>query len=140
MARYIDADLLIKNIVKIEDLRTLSTKTIGEAISNTPTADVVEVRHGKWESFEIPHMMRCSECGVSDLDIHRTKFVFCPYCGARMDGTPKEIGADKPKTTCLNCKHLMFSDMYGECNKQLRIVNPSDTCEYAEPKERGVDK
>lgn len=41
------------------------------------------------------------------------------------------------KITCLNCKHLMFSDMYGECNKQLRIVNPSDTCEYAEPKERG---
>ena len=46
-------------------------------------------------------------------------------------------GADKPKVTCLNCKHLMFSDMYGECDKQLRIVNPSDTCEYAEPKERG---
>lgn len=48
--------------------------------------DVVEVRHGEWESFEIPHMMRCSECGVSDLDIHRTKFDFCPYCGAKMDG------------------------------------------------------
>ena len=44
------------------------------------------------------------------------------------------------KITCLNCKHLMFSDMYGECNKQLRIVKPSDTCEYAEPKERGGDK
>jgi hypothetical protein len=54
--------------------------------------------------------------------------------------TPKERGADKPKITCLNCKHLMFSDMYGECNKQLRIVNPSDTCEYAEPKERGGEK
>lgn len=53
------------------------------------------------------------------------------------DCTPKERGADKPKVTCLNCKHLMFSDMYGECNKQLRIVNPSDTCEFAEPKERG---
>ena len=51
--------------------------------------------------------------------------------------TPKERGADKTKITCLNCKHLMFSDMYGECNKQLKIVNPSDTCEYAEPKERG---
>lgn len=50
--------------------------------------------------------------------------------------TPKERGADKPKITCLNCKHLMFSDCYGECNKQLRIVNSSDTCEYAEPKER----
>lgn len=62
------------------------------------------------------------------------KLNYCEY------GTPKERGADKPKITCLNCKHLMFSDMYGECNKQLRIVNPSDTCEYAEPKERGVDK
>lgn len=51
--------------------------------------------------------------------------------------TPKERGADKQKITCLNCKHLMFSDMYGECNKQLRIVNPGDTCEFAEPKERG---
>ena len=42
MARYIDADMLIKNIAKIQDLRTLSTKTIGEAIDRTPTADVVE--------------------------------------------------------------------------------------------------
>ena len=49
MAKYIDADLLIKNIAKIQDLRTLSTKTIGEAISNTPTADVVEV-------------VRCADC------------------------------------------------------------------------------
>lgn len=54
--------------------------------------------------------------------------------------TPKERGADKQKITCLNCKHLMFSDCYGECNKQLRIVNSSDTCEYSEPKERGGEK
>lgn len=54
--------------------------------------------------------------------------------------TPKERGADRTKITCLNCKHLMFSDMYGECNKQLRIVNPGDTCEFAEPKERGGEK
>ena len=59
---------------------------------------------------------------------------------AILDDTPKERGADKPKITCLNCKHLMFSDMYGECNKQLKIVNPSDTCEFAELKERGGEK
>ena len=42
----------------------------------------------------------------------------------------------KVKTvTCKECKHLMFSDSYGECNKALRIVNPDDTCEYAERKE-----
>ena len=43
MKKYVDTDALIKNIVKIKDLRTLSTKTIGEAIANTPAADVVEV-------------------------------------------------------------------------------------------------
>lgn len=61
MARYIDADLLIKNIVQIKDLRTLSTKTIGEAISNTPTADVVEV-------------VRCKDCK------HRRESVYRSYC------------------------------------------------------------
>lgn len=57
--------------------------------------DVVEVKHGEWENFEIPHMMKCSECGVSDLDIHHSKFIFCPYCGAKMDGKPKERGVEK---------------------------------------------
>ena len=32
------------------------------------------------------------------------------------------------------------SEIILECNKQLKIVNPSDTCEYAEPKERGGEK
>ena len=73
----------------------------------------------------------------------------CPLVNSALWGLPcekqilemctriKEKDGGEPKVTCLNCKHLMFSDMYGECNKQLRIVNPSDTCEYAEPKERG---
>lgn len=53
-------------------------------------ADYAEVKHGEWENFEIPHMIRCSECGVSDLDIHRKKFDYCPYCGAKMDGRKDE--------------------------------------------------
>ena len=63
----------------------------------------------------------------------RTQGIDCPYC------TPKERCADNPKITCLNCKHLMFSDMYGECKIQLRIVNPSDTCEYAEKRIDDLD-
>lgn len=40
---------------------------------------------------------------------------------------------DEPKITCKNCKHLMFSDMYGECSKGYKgIVNPWDSCEHAE--------
>ena len=45
---------------------------------------------------------------------------------------------DRPKGTiyCKDCKHLMFSDFYGECNKRLILVNPRDTCSLAERKEK----
>ena len=34
---------------------------------------------------------------------------------------------------CHECKHLMFSDCYGECSKAHKgIVNPDDSCEYGE--------
>lgn len=34
---------------------------------------------------------------------------------------------------CKNCKHLMFSDCYGECSKAYKgIVNPKDSCEHFE--------
>ena len=49
MPKYIEREKLIENICAIQDLRTLSTKTIGEAISKTPAADVVEV-------------VRCKDC------------------------------------------------------------------------------
>lgn len=55
---------------------------------------------------------------------------FCP-CYEYSD-ICKYFEAKDETIYCKDCKHLMFSDMYGECNKQLRIVNPSDTCEHAE--------
>ena len=95
MARYIDADLLIENIVKIEDLRTLSTKTIGEAISNTPTANVVEVVRCK----DCEHAYICGDkvyCRNTETPWYNDYFEvftettdFCSY------GTPKERGGEK---------------------------------------------
>ena len=49
MSRLIDADVFMGNIVSIADLRTISTKTIGEALDKTPTVDVVPV-------------VRCKDC------------------------------------------------------------------------------
>ena len=50
MMRLIDADALIEFIVEeAQDLRTLSTKTVGQAISKTPTVDAVPV-------------IRCNDC------------------------------------------------------------------------------
>ena len=51
--RYISEKALIEEIAKIADLRKLSTKTVGIAISATPTADVVEV-------------VRCKDCCNSE--------------------------------------------------------------------------
>lgn len=80
--RYISEKALIENIAKIEDLRTLSTKTVGIAISATPTADVVEVRHGHW--IRINNKRACSECGYyyfsNGVDAN-----YCSECGAKMD-------------------------------------------------------
>ena len=88
MARYIDAGKLIENIAKIEDLRTLSTKTIGEAISNTPTADVEVVRHGRWMPQILlgQRVWDCSECKT----LGSPQWKRCPVCEAKMDQDNKK--------------------------------------------------
>ena len=60
-------------------------------ISKIPTADVVEVRHGRWEKCkECCCEYRCSVCGY---EFCRTTN-YCPNCGAKMDG---ERGIDTNK-------------------------------------------
>lgn len=68
---------------------------IADIILAQPSADVAEVRHGKWSdkmvSYRAPSDIdehgnlhfgfRCSECGAV---LNKTKF--CGNCGARMDG------------------------------------------------------
>lgn len=63
-------------------------------LHTTPSADVTEVRHGKWisDGKHTDHngiewnMMHCSVCGHKDIDSEVTRTPFCPWCGARMDG------------------------------------------------------
>ena len=72
--RYISVKDLVENIAKIKDLRTLSTKTIGEAIDATPTANVIEIKRGAWivkTETQIP---------LSRTYIRKQKTYSCPYC------------------------------------------------------------
>lgn len=79
MSRYVDADAFIKEIVKIQDLRRLSTATIGEALDRTPTADVVELKRGKWLKY------KCSICGFEPYNPSGLEtFNYCSNCGAEM--------------------------------------------------------
>ena len=59
MGRRIDTDDLMEEIAKIQDLRTLSTKTIGEAIDRTPTIEPERAR-GKWIDEQEEH--KCFTC------------------------------------------------------------------------------
>lgn len=62
-----------------------------DTINNQCSADVVEVRHGKWEEIEIPEEKYvCSVCGGAcwyyDYQGELAKSRFYPNCGAKMDG------------------------------------------------------
>lgn len=63
-----------------------SVTSLAAAISQTPAADVVEVRHGKWEPGN-PICPVCGENKFKDLDADvwaDWQPKFCPNCGALM--------------------------------------------------------
>ena len=58
-------------------------------IKNLPTADVVEVVHGRWISDDRDVLFSCSECGIqisTSWDYGDLSWNYCPNCGAKMDG------------------------------------------------------
>ena len=86
MAEYIDRNELIENLKKFasEHFNDL----IKMLIEKQPTADVMEVKHGKWIWKElygsIWSTLVCSECEESEGA--NKNFDYCPHCGAKMDG------------------------------------------------------
>ena len=107
MARYIDANKLQEDFKKIADepdyMHEGETWQTGIYLAGTitdkqPTADVVEVKHGKWRSemrercdwkgkkqqYYQPNS--CSVC--HEAVVERTPY--CPWCGAKMDGGKKD--------------------------------------------------
>ena len=72
---------------------------IYNVINSAPTADVVEVRRGKWIETQEPLGwcdVDCAECSVcheswiidkdSSIDDYKCMWHYCPHCGAKMDG------------------------------------------------------
>ena len=86
MSRYIDREDLLKNLKQFAPEHL--TPLIVSLIEKQPTADVAEVRHGKWikdRNFN-DDLARCSACHIfSDRQPN-----YCPNCGARMDGETNE--------------------------------------------------
>ena len=78
MSRYIDAEK-IKFIEYINGDVTVSK----DAVEKTPTADVQEVRHGRWELIG-KNVSKCTVCGCARNIRTQIGWNFCPVCGAKM--------------------------------------------------------
>lgn len=95
MSRFVDIECTAVTEV-IGRRKFESREDIQEFLDNIPTADVVEVRHGKWEAKEHTsistnrhyYTFRCSECKKWN-GTHRQNY--CPSCGAKMDGGKNDL-------------------------------------------------
>lgn len=93
MPRLIDAEELIE-VAHRERLD--SRERIERMIKSAPTIDAEPVRHGRWDTkylsededwSGIEHTIgRCSVCGGKvDIAGKRIPYLYCPFCGAKMD-------------------------------------------------------
>lgn len=55
-----------------------------DKIKSIPAADVIPVRHGKWNDWEV-FWKECSCCKYRTQKINAREYFFCPKCGAKMD-------------------------------------------------------
>ena len=99
MARLIDADAL-KDVMRMrrdlygaeyEERRAELDQVISD-INSQPTVDAEPVRHGRWidpqpegcMTWDKRAYQQCSICG--DKQYLSQSMIYCPNCGARMDG------------------------------------------------------
>ncbi len=99
MSEYIERRVAINEIGYIDtskpwdDKEDIVEKAIA-AIDHMPGADVVKVKHGRWEDYKPPYMgmeyshdtMVCSECEHIMANALRIPAHYCPNCGAKMGG------------------------------------------------------
>lgn len=89
--KYIDYGKLLEERYRLgldEMSRISKVNAFNYFIDTMPSADVDEVRHGKWErriveKNGVAEMKSvCSECGKTNK---RYEPPYCPHCGAKMD-------------------------------------------------------
>lgn len=93
MDEYIKRDEAKAAIKKRLGTMDLFESRFNADIDSIPAADVVEVKHGRWEfdGSDFADIWKCTACGVDwffeyDPRSAETRVNYCPECGARMDG------------------------------------------------------
>ena len=93
MAEYINRAELISNLKDLPEQERIEYMGIYDLVKSQTDADVAEVRHGKWltweEQFPDRKPTKKNNLGVfcNNCHSHADNMTdFCPNCGARMDG------------------------------------------------------
>lgn len=96
MSRYVNEGAVWSAVKRIPHITIQTRQAILEALRKVPTADVKEIKHGQWNTvFDesiLEHynndvdIFACSICGIKS----KRPTIFCPSCGAQMDGGVKE--------------------------------------------------
>ena len=82
--KYIDA---AKAADKIKEAFNISMCDLVDVFVEIPAEDVQPVRFARW--IDLDNRILCSGCGAGYDDYDEVKqntYIFCPNCGARMDG------------------------------------------------------
>ena len=93
---YVDYEKAMKKIqyiVKTYGLSNVISDKIENAL-NKSTADVVEVKHGKWKQpLHVLYRVNCSLCGYEHYvgAFYQYAMNYCPNCGAKMDGKDNNV-------------------------------------------------
>lgn len=97
MARYIDAEKRKGELEEYSKWRAGKKCGIDFipdcALPKTPTADVQEVKHGKWIVWGMfDDLVKCSCCGYEDTLNHVSyeSLRYCGRCGAKMGEDEKQ--------------------------------------------------
>ena len=92
MNKYIDREIaltIIDNYAKATegDEAKIIVKAVRDIIAViTPTADVQEIKHGKWERYDETNALYCSHCGKPAINKKEMSWCsYCPICGCKMD-------------------------------------------------------
>ena len=91
MPKYIDADKIELKGISVFDQNLevlIPLSDVRKALQMTPSADVQEVRHGRWISNDLggyKWFYYCSECDWVDGYPFNDRHKYCPHCGAKMD-------------------------------------------------------
>lgn len=94
-------------------------------------AEKLKARFAKLEYKTNTHRRTCS---VDYVD-KTVNWTLHDVMSTEIDSLINEMFGNPEEVKCKDCKHLMYSDCYGECSQGYKgIVQPDDSCKYGERK------